>query len=155
MIATCHYHEAILGWAENRNEALRASLAAAERAIELDELDWLGHALRGMGQLWTENDHAMAAAGGWSAIRLNPSAPLARHFLACVLEFSQRPAEALPHLQAVRRLDPRYRFESLALADEALCHFLLDDFEAAVLRRRRLSVGSQRTCGRASAWSVP
>jgi adenylate cyclase len=132
MLATCHYHEAILGWAEDRNEALKRSLAAAERAVELDELDWLGHAMRGMGHLWTARDHAMAREGQERAVTLNPSAPLARHFLACVLEFSQRPAEALPHLQAVRRLDPRYRFESLALADEALCHFLLGDLEAAL-----------------------
>ena len=30
------------------------------------------------------------------AVTLNPSAPLARHFLACVLEFSGQPADALP-----------------------------------------------------------
>jgi hypothetical protein len=60
-------------------------------------------------------------------VTLNPSAPLARHFLACVLEFSSRPAEAIPHIKTLLRLDPRYRFASLAVADKALCQFLLGD----------------------------
>jgi tetratricopeptide (TPR) repeat protein len=57
---------------------------------------------------------------------------MARHFLACVLEFSGRPKEALPHLETVLRLDPHYRFRSLALADQSLCHFLLGDIEEAI-----------------------
>jgi adenylate cyclase len=131
MLSLCHYHEGILGWAQDRTAALKASLEAAERAIELDELDWLGHALQGMGRLWTQRDHAAALDGQERAVTLNPSAPLARHFLACVLEFSGRPADAIPHLEAVLRLDPRYRFASLALADQALCRFLLGDLDAS------------------------
>jgi adenylate cyclase len=131
MLALCHYHEGILGWAEDRAAALKASLDAGQRAIELDELDWLGHAMQGMGRLWTERDHSAALEGQERAVTLNPSAPLARHFLACVLEFSSRPAEAIPHLETLLRLDPRYRFASLAVADEALCQFLLGDFQAS------------------------
>jgi adenylate cyclase len=131
LLALCHYHEGILGWADNRAAALLASRDAAQRATELDALDWLGHALYGMGRLWTERDHAAALEGQERAVSLNPSAPLGRHFLACVLEFSGRPAEALPHIDAVLRLDPRYRFASLAIADMALCHFLLGDFSAS------------------------
>jgi adenylate cyclase len=131
MLSLCHYHEGILGWAEDRTAALKASLDAGQRAVEFDELDWLGHAMRGMGRLWTERDHHAALEGQERAVTLNPSAPLARHFLACVHEFSGRPAEAIPHLEALLRLDPRYRFASLAVADEALCQFLLDDFQAS------------------------
>jgi adenylate cyclase len=131
LLALCHYHEGILGWADDRGAALLTSRVAAQRAIELDELDWLGHALYGMGRLWTERDHATALEGQQRAVSLNPSAPLGRHFLACVLEFSGRPGEALPHLDAVLRLDPRYRFASLAIADKALCHFLLGDFASS------------------------
>jgi adenylate cyclase len=131
LLALCHYHEGILGWAANRSAALKASLEAAQRAIDIDERDWLGQALEGMGRLWTERDHGAALEREEHAVRLNPSAPLARHCLACILEFSGRPAEAIPHLQAVSRLDPRYRFASLCLADEALCRFLMDDTAAA------------------------
>ena len=52
--------------------------------------------------------------------------------LACILEFSGRPAEALPHLEAILRLDPRYRFRSLAIADQSLCHLLLGNFDEAI-----------------------
>jgi len=85
-----------------------------------------------MGKLWTQRDFASALDGTERAVALNPSAPLARHFLACVLEFSGRPSEALPHLDAILRLDPRYRFRSLALADQSLCHLLLGNLDEAI-----------------------
>ena len=131
MLALCHYHEGILGWTAGRAASLQASHEAAERAVELDALDWLGQALRGMGYLWNRRDFDTALAGQERAVSLNPSAPLARHFLACVFEFSQRPAEAIPHLDALLRLDPRYRFASLAIADQALCLYLLGQLDAA------------------------
>jgi len=65
--------------------------------------------------MWTGRDFVSALEGVERAVSLNPSAPLARHFLACVLEFSGRPAEALPHIDAILRLDPRYRLRSLAI----------------------------------------
>src|SRR5205814_3497657 len=33
MLALCHYHEAILGWAPDRQAAMTAALQAAERAV--------------------------------------------------------------------------------------------------------------------------
>ena len=132
LLALCHYHEGILGWAGHRGDALRSSLHAAEQAVADDDRDWLGQALRGMGRMWTERDFASALEGEECAVGLNPSAPLARHFLACVLEFSGRPADALPHLEAILRLDPRYRFRSLALADQSLCHWLIGNFDKAI-----------------------
>ncbi len=131
------YHEAILGWAEDRDEALRASLEAAERAIDLDDRDWIGHGVLGMGQLWTQRDFDAALSSEERAVSLNPSAPLARHFLACILEFSGQPAEAIPHLQAIHRLDPHYEFASLAVADEALCELLLGNLDASLALAER------------------
>ena len=90
-----------------------------------------------MGRLWTERDFASAFDGTERAVALNPSAPLARHFLACILEFSGRPTEALPHLEAILRLDPRYRFGSLAVADQSLCHFLSGNLEQAIVSAER------------------
>jgi adenylate cyclase len=132
LLSLCHYHEGILGWVGNRGDALLSSLEAAERAVSCDDRDWLGQALRGMGRMWTERDFASALEGEECAVGLNPSAPLARHFLSCVLEFSGRPADALPHLEAILRLDPRYRFRSLALADQSLCHLLIGDLDKAI-----------------------
>ncbi len=132
LLSLCHYHEGILGWAKDRGNALQSSLAAAEQAIRCDDREWLAQGLWGMGRLWTERDFSSALEGAEHAVALNPSAPLARHFLGCVLEFSGRPMEALPHLDAILRLDPRYRFRSLAIADQSLCHLLLGNLDEAI-----------------------
>jgi adenylate cyclase len=132
LLSLCHYHEGILGWAEHRGRALQTSLDAAEQALEQDDREWLAQGLWGMGRMWTQRDFDSALEGEEHAVALNPSAPLARHFLACVLEFSGRPRDALPHLETVLRLDPHYRFRSLALADQSLCHFLLGDIDEAI-----------------------
>jgi TolB-like protein len=132
LLSLCHYHEGILGWVTPRGDALRASLEAAEQAVACDDGEWLAQGLWGMGRMWTERDFSSALDGTERAVALNPSAPLARHMLACILEFSGRPAEALPHLEAILRLDPRYRFRSLAIADQSLCHLLLGNFDEAI-----------------------
>jgi adenylate cyclase len=132
LLSLCHYHEGILGWVEPRADALSCSLEAADAAVACDDRDWLGQGLQGMGRLWTARDFSTALEGAQRAVALNPSAPLARHFLACVLEFTGHPADALPHLEAILRLDPRYRFRSLALADQSLCHLLLGNFDEAI-----------------------
>ena len=131
LLSLCHYHEGILGWV-NRADALNASLEAAEQAVLCDNREWLAQGLWGMGRLWTKRDFESALDGVERAVALNPSAPLARHFLACVLEFTGHPAEALPHLEAILRLDPHYRFRSLAIADQSLCHLLLDNLDEAI-----------------------
>jgi TolB-like protein len=132
LLSLCHYHEGILGWVDSRDAALRSSLEAAEQGVACDDREWLAQALWGMGKLWTERDFVLALDGTERAVALNPSAPLARHFLACIFEFSGRPAEALPHLDTILRLDPRYRFRSLAIADQSLCHLLLGEFAEAI-----------------------
>ena len=131
LLALCHYHESILGWAGDRSAALRASFEAAQRAIESDDRDWLAHGLLGMGWLWLHRRYEAALEEEMRAVALNPSAPPARHFLACILEFTGEPARAIPHLQTIRRLDPGYQFASLAMADEALCRLLLGEPETA------------------------
>ncbi|MBV8923930.1 MAG: hypothetical protein JOZ74_01035 [Bradyrhizobium sp.] len=131
LLSLCHYHEGIFGWV-HRADALNASLEAAEQAVMCDDREWLAQGLWGMGQLWIKRDFEAALDGVERAVALNPSAPLGRHFLACVLEFSGHPSEALPHLEAILRLDPHYRFRSLAIADQSLCHLLLDNLDEAI-----------------------
>jgi len=137
LLSLCYYHEGILGWSESRSAALKASRDAADQAIVSDDGEWLAQGLWGMGRLWTQRDFASALDGTERAVALNPSAPMARHFLACIFEFSGRPAEALPHLEAILRLDPRYRFGSLAVADQSLCHFLSGNFDKAIVTAER------------------
>jgi adenylate cyclase len=131
LLALCHYHEGILGWAADRSAALQASFRAAQRAVELDDRDWLAHGLLGMGWIWLHRRFDVAQEEEMRAVSLNPSAPLARHFLACTFEFTGEPARAIPQLQTIHRLDSGYQFASIAVADEALCHLLMGETEAA------------------------
>jgi tetratricopeptide (TPR) repeat protein len=87
LLSLCRYHEGILGWV-HRADALKSSLEAAEQAVLCDDREWLAQGLWGMGRLWTERDFQSALDGVEQAVALNPSAPLARHFLACILEFT-------------------------------------------------------------------
>ncbi len=54
------------------------------------------------------------------------------HLLACTLEFGGQSAQAIPHLHSIDRLDPRYRFKSVALADLALSHLSLRQLDDAI-----------------------
>jgi len=138
--ALCLFEQALLGFARDPSGAFVEMLRAARRAVELDDDDWLAHALVGIGTLWTHLDYERATAEQRRALELNPSGSMAYQFLGCVLEFGGRPEEAIPNLEATLRLDPRYQSTALILSDLALCHFLLEDYEeAAELARRAVS----------------
>ena len=128
-MALCRYHQSIFGWVDDRGRAFDEVFTAAERAVGLDEGDYLGHAMLGISWLWSRKQHDAGVAELERAVSLNPSAAFAHHLLACVLEFSGRSSEAIGHLHMVTRLDPHYRFKSQALADLALSHFSLEQFE--------------------------
>ena len=132
LLSLNQYHGAIFGWSDDRAESVTASHETAKQAVAKDANDWLASAMLGLTYLWAKREHELAVAEVERSVQLNPSAALAYHFLACVLEFSGRSADAIPHLHTIRRLDPHYRFESVALADLALSHLSLEQFEQSV-----------------------
>jgi len=128
-MALCRYHQSIFGWVEDRARAFDEVFSAATQAVELDDGDYLGHAMLGISWLWSRGQHDAGVTELERAVSLNPSAAFAHHLLACVLEFSGRSSEAIDHLHMVMRLDPHYRFKSYALSDLALSHLSLQQFE--------------------------
>jgi adenylate cyclase len=66
------------------------------------------------------------------ALTLNPSGSLSHQFAGCVRSFAGQPAAAIPHLEAVLQLDPRYQTLASVLSDLGLAYFLLEDAEAAL-----------------------
>jgi TolB-like protein/Tfp pilus assembly protein PilF len=130
--ALCNFHEALLGWVKNPPQRLAATFDAAKRAVELDEDDALAHALLGIATLWTRHRYDDAIQEGERAIALNPSAAMAHYFLGCVLGFAGRPEDTLEIQQAVLRLDPRFPFRSVLLADLSLANLLIGKLEDAV-----------------------
>ena len=132
VLALCCFNEALLGWSRDPPSAFIETLEAAKKAVALDERDWLAHALFGIACLWTHRQYDRGIEELERAISLNPSAAASYQFLGCVLAFAGRPAEAIPKLNATIRLNPHHQSMSIILADLALCHLLLQDFEKAV-----------------------
>jgi TolB-like protein len=132
LLALSHFHDALADWTKDPPRALTATLQAARRAVELDDDDWLSHALLGLAVLWTSRNYDRALEEVERAIVLNPSAVVAYQFLGCVAVFAGRPTQAVPALETVLHLDPRYQSRSLILADLSLSHLLLGNVGGAV-----------------------
>lgn len=142
MLALCHYKNAILGFATDRGGSLAKARQAAERAVSLDDGDWLAHAVLGITLMWTERSFERALDHEERAMALNPSSTWARAFLSCVLEFGGAPDRAVPELRAALRLDPHSPFATFINADLAISYFLLRQFEEAInYARRALDIG--------------
>lgn len=136
LLALSHFHDALAGWTKNPPRVLAATLQCARRAVELDDDDWLAHALLGIALLWTSRQYDRAQHEVERAIALNPSAVIAHQFSGCVAVFAGRPQEALAPLETVLQLDPRYQSRSLILADISLARLLLGDLDGAAADAR-------------------
>jgi TolB-like protein/Flp pilus assembly protein TadD len=132
LLALSHFHDALADWTKDPPRALTATLQAARRAVELDDDDWLSHALLGIAILWTSRNYDRALEEVERAIGLNPSAVIAYQFLGCAAVFAGRPTQAVPALETVLHLDPQYQSRSLILADLSLARLLLGDVGGAV-----------------------
>lgn len=133
----CVYQQALLAWTGDPVSSSGTFLSDARRAVELDESNWLGHALLGMSILWHERDYDTASDEMRRAVQLNPSAALAQQFLGCLYNFDGHPANALDHLAAAQRLNPHSNAGTLVLSDLSLAHLLTQEFDEAVYYARR------------------
>lgn len=89
----------------HREEAFSKAIAAAQRALEIDELQAEAHASMGHIYFHQENWNA-AEREHQRAIELNPSYAAAYHWYANLLNATGRPAEALQALERAHQLDP-------------------------------------------------
>jgi tetratricopeptide (TPR) repeat protein len=137
MLALCHYKNAILGFSTDRDGSLAEARRSAERAVAIDDRDWLAHAILGITLVWTERSFDRALDHEERATALNPSATWARAFLSCVLEFGGAPDKAIPELEAALRLDPHSPLATFFNADLAIAHFVLGQFGHAIEYARR------------------
>ena len=131
-LAQCEWHDAITGWARDRDAALALTVEYARAAVAEDDGNWLAHSVLGIALLFGLNETDAAIKELEIAVGLNPSAAEGRHGLGCGLGFAGRPTEALPHLDMVFKLDPRYRNGAAALGDLGLSNFLLGNLDEAI-----------------------
>jgi TolB-like protein/Tfp pilus assembly protein PilF len=131
LLALAYFREALFGWTSDPARELTSTRDAAAEAVALDGNDWLAHALYAIGLVWVERAFDRAIAEAEKAVSLNPSAPLAYHFLGCALQFNGRAEESIAALKAELQLDPRYQSRSAVIADIALGHLQTGDFRLA------------------------
>lgn len=129
--ALAGYHQILLDWTTDPKGAAATYIDDAMKAVELEDGNWLAHAMCGIAFLWGRKAYEAAAQEENRAIALNPSSAVAHQFQGCVLSFAGRCDEAVSHLRAARRLNPHRESATLLLADLALCHLLLGRYEDA------------------------
>lgn len=137
-LAKCRWRETIMGWAEDREEALGATLSASRKAMEINPTNWEARCFRALALLFGRNEFIESEFHARESVRLNPSDAQARHALGCVLENVGKTDEALEHLEAVFRLNPNHPNSAAVLGDITTCHMLLGQNDQAVEAALRL-----------------
>jgi adenylate cyclase len=132
ILALAEFQSVLAGWTRDPARMLSETLAAAETAVALDEGDWLAHSLLGIASLWVRRAYDKAIKEEELALALNPSASMAYHFLGCALTFDGQAAAAVPKLQAILDIDPRFGFLPATLADLGLAKLLIGEPDIAL-----------------------
>jgi tetratricopeptide (TPR) repeat protein len=131
-LAGTHVWEAGLNWSPNPEHSLAEALAAAQRAVGIDEANAEAHHWLAMISLFSvppRLDGALAEAE--RAVELSPNSATARYSRGLVYCFAGRPEDGTEELKMALRLSPRdwYRFVFLHVL--ALCEYSARDYGAA------------------------
>ncbi len=140
LLAECHWHAAIQGWSPDPQQSIETALSLANKAVVLDDGNWLAFTYVGVLKLFGHREFSAALASLRRAVELNPSSSLARHGLGCCLVFAGEPAPSLIELDIALTLDPRYLNRATILADKSLAHLLLgNEVEAVALANQAVA----------------
>jgi len=126
-----HYLDVILGHADTPQESVALAMAAAQKALALDDGDPVAHFAMGRVQM-LRGEHDASIANLELALQLDPSFAQARHGLGMVLVLAGRLDEAVEELEKSIRLSPRDPLRFATETVRALNALLQHDFETAV-----------------------
>lgn len=87
-------------------EAFSRALAAARKAVQLDDSLAEAHCSLAYASFWGAWDAVTAEREFKRALRLNPNTAVAHHWFATFLSVQGRPAEALAEINRAQQLDP-------------------------------------------------
>ena len=143
MRAYCHYTIAMNFWDGNPETWKESSLAAALRAVALDERDAESRYV--LGRVYTElgrNEDALRELR--HALEMNPNAPAAYIHLAICLSSIGKAREAIELYAIARRLSPLDRRAPFWFCAEAFSHFMAGSYGEAIRCAERSSASTQR-----------
>jgi adenylate cyclase len=131
-----HYLHVMLGFAEDPAESLAVALAAAKKALALDDKDPVAYFAAGRVHMML-GQHDDSVAELERAVALNPGFGLAHHGLGCALMLSGRLEEAAEELDTAIRLSPRDPALWGTMSFRSLTCNMLHQYEAATEWGRR------------------
>ncbi|MDF0601758.1 hypothetical protein P1J78_13515 [Psychromarinibacter sp. C21-152] len=137
-IGCIQFRAGLLGWVEDRTAAFDTSLEHTSRALAIDPDNWEAHAYSGLVGIFGRQEYSSGRFHSQEAVRLNPSAALARHALGCALEWLGEPETALEHLHLIFRLNPNHKGRAAALGDITTCEMFIGHRDAALDAAERL-----------------
>ncbi|MXQ08696.1 hypothetical protein GQ651_12640 [Alphaproteobacteria bacterium GH1-50] len=133
-----HFRAAMQGWTEDRTSAIDRAVELCAKAVALDPTEWESQAYRALTLIFGKHDFGPARFHAMEAVRLNPSATLARHACGCALEWIGEPEAALEHLYVIFDLDPNYTNRAAVLGDITTCELFVGNLEAAEVAARKI-----------------
>lgn len=100
-----YWADAFRGWAASKEQSLGQATLWAERAIKTKGSNGLAHiVLASVHLLNRRHDEALATC--YKAVELRPNCPTANSYLANILHYCGRPAEAIAKIQEAIRIAP-------------------------------------------------
>ena len=131
-----NYLRVITGYSEAPDEDLAAGLAAAKKAMSLDDKDAVGYFALGR-VLMMMGDHDASIAQLEHSIQLNPSFAQAHHGLGFALALAGRLEEAVAAQEMALRLSPRDPLNWATTVVHAVTCMLMHDYEEALVWAER------------------
>jgi len=133
-----YFRSALQGWTKDRDGGFEKALDHCRRAVAFDPTEWEAQALLALTMIFGTHAFGPGRFHAQEAVRLNPSAPIARHACGCALEWIGEPEEALRHLRVIFDLNPNYPNRAAALGDITTCELFLGRMAPAVDAARQL-----------------
>jgi adenylate cyclase len=128
-IGFTHINDFVNGWSDQLEHSLETGIAAAERAIRMDDNEPQGHFALAVGLLF-RRQHDQALAEARRCLALAPSSAEGHLAVANILMYSGNGAESIATIDIYRKLDPHY--PDLALYFLAEGQFVTGQFDAAI-----------------------
>jgi adenylate cyclase len=130
-IAFCHNRDLLFQFSDAREESAEGALAAARKAVELDQTDSFAHAMLAIAYMWPGR-HELAIAEAEKAVELNPSNALARGVLGTALDAVGRSEDGIAEIARALQVNPQDPRNHILLNTVARAHLVAQRYEEAV-----------------------